>query len=74
MLVCLFSTDPKFWKTWGLFLFVCLFVLFLIVCLVFFFFIFNFAFFNKIVNIKLLKFIVCVPKVYCVGTEGVFAQ
>ena len=32
----------------------------------------NFAFLNKFVKINFLKHIVTVPKVYCVGTEGVF--
>ena len=54
MSVCPFPTTQKFWK---LFFF-------------FFFLIFNFAFLNKIVKIKVSKYIVTVPKVYCVGTEG----
>ena len=41
-------------------------------CLFFFFFsIFNFVFLNKIVKIKVSKYIVIVPKVYCEGTEGI---
>ena len=58
MFVCLFLTDPKFWKTWVAFFF-------------FFFSIFNFVFLNKIVKIKVSKYIVIVPKVYCEGTEGI---
>ena len=38
----------------------------------FFLFILNFAFLNKIVEIGFLKYIITVPKVYCVGTEGVY--
>ena len=57
MFVCLFLTDPKFWKTWVAF---------------FFLLIFNFAFLNKIVKIKVSKYIVTVPKIYCVGREGIY--
>ena len=39
-------------------------------CCFFFFVIFSFAVLNKIVKIKVSKYIVIVPKVYCVGTEG----
>ena len=53
----------------GLFCFVLFcFVLFFLFCFVFL--IFNFAFLNKIVKIKVSKYIVTVPKVHCVGTEG----
>ena len=59
MFVCPFLTNPTFWKTWVAFFF-------------FFFLIFNFAFLNKIVKIKVSKYIVTVPKVYFVGTEGIW--
>ena len=36
-----------------------------------FFLTLNVAFLNKIVKIKLSKYIVTVPKVYCVSTEGI---
>ena len=39
--------------------------------LFFFFWIFNFAFLNKNVKIKVSEYIVTVPKLYCVGTEGI---
>ena len=63
-----FSDDPKFWKTWVAFcfcfcLFVCLFV-----------FIFKFAFLNKIVEIIIFKMHFTLPKVNCVGTEGLFGH
>ena len=57
MFVCPFPTNSKFWKIWVFFFF--------------FFLIFNFAFSNKIVKIKVSKYIVTVPKVNCVGTEGI---
>ena len=59
MFVCPFPTDPKFWKTGVAFFFL------------FFFLVFNFAFLNKIVKLKVSKYIVTVPEVYCVGTEGI---
>ena len=35
------------------------------------FFILNFAFLNQIVRINFSKYIISIPKVYCVGTEGI---
>ena len=57
MFVCPFPTNPKFWKTWD----------------AFFFYLFNFSFLNKIVKINFSKCIATVPKVNCVGTEGICA-
>ena len=66
MLVCPFPTDPKF--CFFLFLF---FVFVSVFVVVVFFFKFNFTFLDKIVIIKVSKYIVTVPKVYCVSTEGI---
>ena len=58
-LFALFRPTQNFGKLWLLFFFF------------FFFLIFSFSFLNKIVKIKVSKYIVTVPKVYCVGTEGI---
>ena len=64
MFVCPFPIGPKFWKT--------LVAFFLSFLFFFFFLIFNFAFLNKVVEINFSKCIVTVPKVNCVGTEGIY--